>query len=182
MSKRYFKRLKADRAETFDHQTDNFAVARDIIKANKFGSDLKNLSAAPGVFLLIAENGRSIGETQRQRRAREPHCDRPGDLRRGIRPEEQRPPRRTIDELIAMFDQFRLKPRSQHVEIFERGENDLVVAPPVDLTEQLLFKTTDLLRRVRKNRRHAHGDERALSGRWDLPRRRAGLRRSGDHG
>jgi hypothetical protein len=30
------------------------------------------------------------------------------------------------------------------------------------LSEQLFFKATDLLRRVRKNRRHAHGDERAL--------------------
>jgi len=84
--------------------------------------------------------------------------------------------------LIAVLDQFRLKPRSQNVEILERGKNDLIVTSTVDLREQLFFKATDLFRRVRKNRRHAHGDERALAGRRDLSRRRAGLRRSGDHG
>ena len=182
MPKRHFKRLQADRAEALDHQTDDLAVARHIVQADEFGSDLKNFSAAPGMFLLISKDGGSIGETQRQRCARKPHCDRPGDLRRGIRTEDQRPPRRSIDELIAAVHQFRLKPRSQDVEILEGGENDLIVAPPVDLTEQLLFKATDLLRRVRKNRRHAHGNERALAGRRDLPRRRVGLRRSGDHG
>ena len=133
------------------------------------------------MFLFIAEDGRPIRETQRQRRARKPHCDRPGDLRRGIRTEKERPPRRTVDELIAVLDQFRLKPRSQDVEILERGKNDLIVAPQVDLSKQLFFKTADLLRRVGKNRRHAHGDERALAGRRDLSRKRAGLRRSGDH-
>ena len=182
MSKRYFKGLKADCTETLDHHTDDFTVARHIVQANKLRSDLKNFSTSSSMFPLVAKDGRSIGETQRQRRAREPHGDRPGDLRRGIRTEEQRPSRRTVDELITVLDQFRLKPRSQDVEILERGKNDLVVAPTVDLSELLLFKAADLLRGVRKNRRHAHGDERALAGQQNLSRRRAGLRRSGDHG
>ena len=91
--------------------------------------------AAPGMFLLIPKHGRSIGETQRQRYARQPHGDRPGDLRRGIRTKDQRPPRCPIQELIAVFDQFRLKPGSQNVQILERGKNDLIVAPPVDVSE-----------------------------------------------
>jgi hypothetical protein len=37
--------------------------------------------------------------------------------------------------LITVFDQFRLKPRSQDVKILEGGKNDLIVAPPVDLSE-----------------------------------------------
>ena len=65
MSKRHFKGLEADRVEALDHQIDDFAVARDIVQANKFGSDLKNFSTSTSMFLFVPEDGRSIGETQR---------------------------------------------------------------------------------------------------------------------
>ena len=115
--------------EALDHQIDDLAIARDIVQADQLGSDLENFSAAPGMFMLIAEHGGSIGKTQGQRRTREPHGNRPGNLRRSVRTKQERPPRRTIDELIALLDQFRLKAWRQDVEILERGKNDLVVAP-----------------------------------------------------
>ena len=115
--------------ETLDHQIDDFDIARDIIEADQLGSNLENFSAAPGMFMLIAEHGGSIRKTQGQRRTREPHGNRSGDLRGGIWPEEERPPCRTIDELITMLDQFRFKSWRQDVEILERGKNDLVIAP-----------------------------------------------------
>jgi len=62
MSKSHFEGLKPDRMETLDHQIDDFAVARDIVQADKLGSDLENFSAATGMFLLIAEHGRPIGK------------------------------------------------------------------------------------------------------------------------
>ena len=39
---------------------DDFAVARDIVQANELGSDLKNFSTAPSMFLLVTEDGCSI--------------------------------------------------------------------------------------------------------------------------
>ena len=50
------------RAEHSIIKRDDFAIARDIVQANQLGSDLKNFSIAPGMFMLIAEHGRSIGQ------------------------------------------------------------------------------------------------------------------------
>jgi hypothetical protein len=61
-----------------------------------------------------------------------------------------------------MFNQFRFKPRSQDIEILERGKNDLFIAPAVDLSEELFFKAANLLGRMGENCRHAHGDERTF--------------------
>ena len=124
MSQRHFEGLETNSMETFDHQTDHFTVAHHVVEADKLGSDLKNFPAAPGVFSFVAENRRSIGKPQRQHRPRKPHRNRSGDLRRGIRTKKQRAASRTIDELIALLDQFRFKPWSQYIEGNEKKKDE----------------------------------------------------------